>query len=157
MNLRGWGNAFAVAGLILAIGVAIAQAPEGSIRYPVVIGLAEICALIAVVLLRPKSDERLATRVAFLRHQTSARDIAFLRAGAQSISFPSTLSRNAIALAPRGEHWDEESGSEADTRAQRLLLLGLLEPRGSEVETSALGRALLAFDDLRRIQAENGP
>ena len=78
MKLRGWGNAFAAAGLILAIGVAIAQAPQGNTRYLIGIGVAAICAVAAITLLRPKPDEQSAKRLAYLRQHTSARRVARL-------------------------------------------------------------------------------
>jgi len=152
MGLRGWGNGLTAAGLILAVGVAVAQAPEGNTRYLVALGITVVSAIVAIALLRPKADEETARRLNYLRQQTSARDIAVLRIASQAISFPETHSRNALPLAPVGEKWQEESTEKANARAHKLISLGLMERRGSETETSKLGRALVAFDDALRMQ-----
>jgi hypothetical protein len=157
MRLRGWGNGLTAAGLILAVGIAVAQAPEGNTRYLLALGITVISAIVAIGLLRPRAGEESAKRINYLRTQTTDRDIAVLRIGAQAISFPETLSRNALALAPVGEEWGEESKEKANARAQKLIALGLMEQRGSEVETSTLGRAVLAFDDALRMQRQGPP
>jgi len=152
MRLRGWGNGLAAAGLVLVVGVAVAQAPEGNTRYLIALGITVISAIVAIALLRPKAGEEDAKRLNYLREKTSDRDIAVLRIGTQAISFPETLSRNALTLVPPGEKWEEESKEDANARAQKLISLGLMDRRGSEAETSTLGRALLAFDDALRMQ-----
>ena len=55
-------------------------------------------------------------------------------------------------LASPDEPWVQEAEDKVAARTQKLLALGLLERRGSEVETSSLGRALVAFDDLLRVK-----
>jgi len=152
MSLRSWGNGFAAAALVLTVGVAAAQAPAGSTRTYVILATAAILALLAIALMRPRPGEENARHLNDLRGQVSVRDIAFLRVGTQLISFPDTIDRNSVALAPVGEKWAEESKDKANSRAQKLLSLDLMERRGSEVETSALGRALVAFDDLVRVK-----
>lgn len=152
MSLRGWGNGLAVAALILTVGVAAAQAPAGSTRTYVILGVAALIALVAVALLRPKAGDDSARQLNDLRRQVSVRDIAFLRIGTQVISFPQTIDRNSLVLAPPDEPWVQEAEDKVAARTQKLLALGLLERRGSEVETSSLGRALVAFDDLLRVK-----
>ena len=160
MSFRGWGNGFAVGGLLLAAGIAVAQAPEANLRFWVSLSIAIGLALLAIVLLRPRVDDREAQRVAYLRSQTTDRDIAFLLAGSRAITFPQTLSEHAAALAPLGERWSVESEELATARARKLIQLGLMEARGSsEVETSILGRAVVAFDQAlkaRRKAASEG-
>lgn len=153
MNLRGWGNGFAVAGLFLVVGLAVAQAPDGNLRYWVALGVSVTLALLAIVLLRPKKAEQDALQLAHLRSQTTDRDIAFLRAGTQAITHPKTLSKHSVALAPSGERWKAETEKEAEARAQKLITIGLMERRNpSEVETSALGKSVIAFDQAIKIQ-----
>jgi len=155
MKLRGWGNALAVAGLVLTVGTAVAQAPSPSPRVWIVLGISLVCALLAIAALRPKANEEDSRQLNFLRTKITDRDIEFLRVGAKAITFPQTLSEQSIALAPRGEKWQIETKEKADARAQRLMALGLMEPRGSsEVETSALGRSLLAFDEAIKIKRQ---
>src|SRR5206468_7231891 len=140
MTLRGWGNGLAGAGLILVVGVAVAQAPQGNREYWIVLTVSVVCALLAIALLRPKASEEAGRRLSYLRAQTTDRDIAFLRAGARAITFPETLSEHSVALAPACEKWQPEGKGKARVRADRLVLLGLMEQRGSsEVETSTLG------------------
>lgn len=147
MGLRGWGNGFTAAGLILAVGVAVAQAPEGNTRYLIALGITVVSAILAIILLRPKAGEETARRLNYLRQQTSARDIAVLRAASEA-NFPETHSKNALPFAPVGELWQQETKEKADTRAKKLIILGLMEKRGStETQTSKLGHALVAFDD----------
>lgn len=138
------------------VGVAAAQAPEGKVWYWIVLGITVIVAIVVIAFLRPKGNREQARRVEHLRRQTSDRDIAFLRIGTQAITFPTTVSRNAQALAPLGERWDEESEEEANARAHKLISIGLMEPRGSEVETSGLGRALIEYDDRLRMRRRAG-
>jgi|SRR6266496_1045248 len=69
MGLRGWGNGLTAAGLILAVGVAVAQAPEGNTRYLVALGITVVSAIVAIALLRPKADEETARRLNYLRPQ----------------------------------------------------------------------------------------
>jgi hypothetical protein len=155
MSLHSWGNGFAAAALVLTVGVAAAQAPAGSTRTYAILAASAIVSLLAIALLRPRPGEKNARQLNDLRERVSVRDIAFLRIGTQLISFPETIDRNSVVLAPIGEKWTEESKDMAHARAQKLLSLGLMEPRGPEVETSALGRALVAFDDL--VRAERSP
>src|SRR3954466_12827547 len=105
MELRGWGNALAVAGLLLAVGIAAAQAPAANPRYWVFLAVAVSLAVIAIVLLRPRGDDQDVQVLLQLRRQTTDRDIAFLRAGTRVISFPETLSEQSIAFTPFGETW----------------------------------------------------
>jgi hypothetical protein len=147
MRLRSWGNAFAVAGLVVAVGLAVAQAPVASPRYWVSIGVAVGLAVIAIVLLRPRAEELEVQQLMHLRTQTTDRDIAFLLAGTKAITFPVTLSQHSTALAPFGVKWSPESKEAADARAGKLIALGLMEPRSAtEVETSARGAAIVALD-----------
>jgi hypothetical protein len=152
MSVRGWGNGFAVAGLVLAAGVAVGQAPAGSARYWIVLGVSFILALLAIALLRPKGEEQFAQQLAYLRSQITDRDIAFLRAGTQAITFPATLSEHSVAFAPLGEKWDAETKEKAETRGRKLISLRLLESRGTEVETSELGHSVIAFDEALKIK-----
>lgn len=147
MRLRDWGNALAVAGLVLAVGVAVAQAPAASTRYWVSLGVAVGLAVIAIVLLRPRAEDLEVRLLMHLRSQTTDRDIAFLLAGTKAITFPETLSQHSTAFAPLGEQWSPESKEAAHARARKLIALGLMEARGaSEVETSARGAAIVALD-----------
>ena len=158
MSLRGWGNGLTAAGLIVAVGVAVAQAPEGNTRYLLALVITVVCAIAAIALLRPKANEEKARQLNLLRTRTTDRDIAVLRMGAQAITFPETLSRNSVTLAPVGEKWEEESKERVSARTEKLISLRLMERRGSsEVETSTLGRALLAFDDALRMRSQVGP
>ncbi|WP_233888044.1 hypothetical protein [Paraburkholderia flagellata] len=157
MSLRGWDKGLAAAGLIIAVGVAVAQTPEGNIRDLIAIGITVVCAIAAIVLLRPNANEEDARQLNLLRTRTSDRDIAFLRMGASAITFPETLSRNSVTLAPVGEKWEAESNEKAAERAEKLISLRLMERRGSEVETSNLGRALIAFDDALKMRNQVRP
>lgn len=152
MKLRSWGNALAVAGLVLAGGVAVAQAPAANSWYWVSLGVAFGLAVIAILLLRPRAEDREVRLLMDLRSQTTDRDIAFLLAGTRAITFPETLSQHSTALAPFGEQWSPESKEAASDRARKLIALGLMEPRGAEVETSARGAAIVALD--RAIKAK---
>ncbi len=157
-NLREWGNGIAVAGLIVAVGVAMAQAPQGNTWYMIAIGVTVISAIAAIVLLRPKAEEKNARHLSYLRQQTSERDLAVLHIGEHITSFPETLSQQSLALAPAGETWQEESKETAKIRTDRLIIHGLMERRGErEVETSDLGRALLAFDVAFRVKRHSDP
>ncbi len=158
MSLRGWGNGLTAAGLIVAVGVAVAQAPGGNTRYLLALGITVFCSIVAILLLRPKANEENARQLNLLHKRTTDRDIAVLRMGAQAVTFPETLSRNSVTLAPVGEKWEAESKEKAGARAEKLISLRLMERRGSsEVETSALGRALIAFDDALRIRSQVAP
>ena len=152
MSLRGWDRGIAVAALIATVGIAVAQTPPGNFRSLILIGITAICAAFAIFLLRPRSIEEEARRLAQLLRQTTARDIAFLRVASTTISWPKTHSLNTLPFAPLGEKWLEESDEQANIRAQKLISLDLMEPRGSETETSTLGLALVAFYDLQRIK-----
>ncbi|WP_321963654.1 lipase family alpha/beta hydrolase [Paraburkholderia sp. J7] len=86
-----------------------------------------------------------------LRQQTTERDVIFLRVGKKRATYDWVLSDDTVEKAPFGEIWEKESKERAEARAKKLIRLGLMEPRGTEeVETSALGEALLAYDDARR-------
>jgi hypothetical protein len=147
MRLRGWGNALAVAGLVIALGIAVAQAPEASTRYWVSLAIAVALALAAIVLLRPRAEDLEIQRLMNLRAQTTERDIAFLLAGTRATTYPETLSQHTTSFAPFGETWSPETKEAAGARARKLIALTLMEPRGaSEVETSALGAAVVALD-----------
>lgn len=152
MSLRGWGNGLAVAGLILVVGLAVGQAPKGQTKYWIALGASLVSALLAIFLLRPRDEEKAAQELAYLHSQTTVRDIAFLFAGTQAITFPETLSQHSTALAPPGETWAAETKEKAEARARRLVAMGLMEPRGSEVETSTLGHSVVAFDKTLKIR-----
>jgi len=153
MSLRGWGNAFAVASLVLAVGVAVAQAPAAGARYWVSLAVTVGLAVIAILVLRPRAADLEVQNLMHLRSQTTDRDIAFLLAGTRAITFPETLSQHSAGLAPFGEQWSPESREAASARAHKLIALGLMEARGaSEVETSARGAAIVALDQALKAQ-----
>jgi hypothetical protein len=109
--------------------------------------LAATLALTAIYLLRPKDEDLEVQRLMDLRSQTSDRDMAFLQAGVRVTTFPETLSQHSAMLAPAGEQWMVESKDEAAARAQKLIILGLMEQRSArEVETSVSGQALVSLD-----------
>ena len=147
MSYRGWGNGLAAAGLLLVVGVAVAQAPSASLWYWSSLCVTAALALFAIFLLRPRGGDLEVERFMHLRSQTTDRDMAFLLAGTRVITFPKTLSQHSALLGPPGERWTAESKEEAAARAQKLITLGLMEPRGAtEVETSVTGRAVVALD-----------
>jgi len=57
MKLRGWGNAFAAAGLLLSVGIAVGQAPAASPRCWISLGIAVTVVVIAIALLRPRGED----------------------------------------------------------------------------------------------------
>lgn len=87
------------------------------------------------------------TRLRALLGRTSDRDIAMLRTATTYTLYPPQVSDRALALAPATITWEPESEADAQKRAHRLVELGLLEWRSTEVATTTLGRGVIALDD----------
>lgn len=154
MGLRAWSNGLSLAGLILTVGASILA--NGGWKpteweFWTVLGGSIALACLAIVLLRPTSDELSTHRLHDLRRRVSVRDIAFLSTAVNYVLYPKDVSDRACSLAPPGEAWDPEHKSQAEGRARRLIDLGLLQWRHDEVETTALGRALVALDEALRL------
>ena len=109
-----------------------------------------LIAILAIILLRPTKDTKNLQRLQGLRSRLSDRDIAFLKVASSRISWPKTISAETCRLVPPGETWNMESDSDAENRAKKLILLELLQWRGSEVETTNEGKALVNYDEAIR-------
>jgi hypothetical protein len=149
-NLRAWSNGLAVAGLILTVGVAILASggwkPTEWVFWAVLGGFIALACL-AIALLRPTSEELDTQRLRELRRRVSVRDMAVLSTAINYTLYPKDVSDRARDLAPPGETWAPETEFEAQERARRLIDLGLLQWRASEIETTDLGHALVSLDD----------
>ena len=82
--------------------------------------------------------------------KVSVRDVAFLKTAVRFQHWPKQVSDEANRLAPPGERWAPESKERAEERARDLIALGALQWRGSEVETTELGRNLIAYGERQR-------
>jgi hypothetical protein len=154
MSLRAWSNGLAVAGLMLTVGASVLA--NGGWKpteweFWAVLGGSIALGCLAIVLLRPTSEELNTRRLHDLRRRVSVRDMAFLSTAVNYQLYPKDVSDRAGSLAPPGETWEPENQSRAQDRARRLIDLGLLQWRHDEVETTALGRAVVALDDALRL------
>jgi len=149
-RLRTWSNGLAVGGLILAIGIAVLTTSKWALsdwRWWATLGGFVCFAALATWLLRPPRPLDTKDPLQVLLERTSVRDLAMLRTATTYILYPKLVSDRALSLAPPSVPWEPESEVEAQKRAHRLIELGLLQWRNTEVETTALGRQLVELDD----------